>query len=152
MELIEVILFTVCLLVIFFLIIGIRGMFVQGRAKWKKILALVWSLSAALFVFFGVPIIGMSTKNPSVDATSKRNAQRIASIYSATLDAGHNFVVSSDDDLTEVVANICKGVTVDTHLQAESFFGAPDLSGMEHKSALRFLELREDRLVYKGNF
>ncbi|MEM7147679.1 MAG: prepilin-type N-terminal cleavage/methylation domain-containing protein [Verrucomicrobiota bacterium] len=93
-----------------------------------------------------VPVLAGPTKKNADDTRDRRNAQTVAHVYRAGHVAGVDFLVPGDLDATidRVVAG---GISAEGIL-AGTVYSVPGLTEAEREGAARFLELRDDLLLY----
>ncbi len=102
---------------------------------------------AVIGVISAIAIPNIGRVNESArEASAKRNAQNIASIFASAQSAGLNFL---EDSLADTVSRVAEGGLVSGGTFDGSFFGLP-LSEEEQQRALPYLDLQGQNLVYAG--
>lgn len=81
-------------------------------------------------------------------AKISRNAQNLASTYSAGLAAGHNFA-DGETQVADVVQNIVAGASIEMTTGDTTFIGLPSLNPSEQTETFVHLELVGNRLFLK---
>lgn len=100
-----------------------------------------------------VPNIGR-INNAAELSKDRRNAQQLASVYSAASAAGYDFVTTptTASTVAAVVTRIVTGATVtdSTSPFYNQYFGIPNISATEQASAVPYLALSNSMLVYNS--
>lgn len=101
-----------------------------------------------------VPQIGRINESAK-DATNRRNAQSIASIYASAQAAGYDFDADAGND--QAVATIVGAIVTGKKITEQgpfynAFFGVPNLSAQEKTGASGFLswDANSSSLIYTG--
>jgi prepilin-type N-terminal cleavage/methylation domain-containing protein len=93
-----------------------------------------------------VPVLAGPTKRNADDMKDRRNAQTVAQIYRAGYMAGVDFLVPND--LGATVDRVVAGGVSAEGILAGSTYAVPGLTVDEKSGAMRFLELRDELLLY----
>jgi type IV pilus assembly protein PilA len=100
-----------------------------------------------------VPNIGR-INNAAEVSKDRRNAQQLASVYSAASAAGYDFVTTPTTVATvdAVTTRIITGATVSDSTSPfyNQFFGVPNISATERAAANAYLTLTNSMLVYNS--
>ena len=107
---------------------------------------------AVIGIIAAISISQIGRLNDSAkDAQYRRNAQAIASVFSAAKSAGVDFYVPGDKTAT-ITAIVVGGTVTEEGPFKDSYFGVPGLSVVDQASAAVFLELDDvtSSLLYKA--
>ncbi len=119
------------------------------KAGFSLVEMLVVIAVIGIIAAIAVPNIGR-INDSAKEATNRRNAQNLASVYASANAAGHTFAGADEE---AIVAAIVGGYTISVDDQgpfAGTFFGVPGLSDNDQKAALDYLKIEGGQLIYKG--
>ncbi len=104
----------------------------------------------ATFTVIAIPLIG-KMHSSAREATDRRNAQNLASVFATAQAAGLDFYVPGDKAAT-IDATADGGYVVDPGPFQNSYFGVPNMTAGERASAGAYLEVDDisARLIYVG--
>ncbi len=83
------------------------------------------------------------------ESANRKNAQNVASIYSAARAAGLDFS-NGEDDLEAAIAAVVEGGTIETGPFAGSFYGIPTMSPEQQQKVLPYLQLTSGNMTYSS--
>ncbi len=108
------------------------------------------SVIAVIGIISAIAVPGVSRINDSArEATAKRNAQNIASIYASAQAAGLSFNVGNGDVL-QTIQQVIAGGTASGGVFDGAYFGLPGLSESEQLACLPYLSFQGTSLIYQS--
>ncbi len=120
------------------------------KAGFSLVEMLVVIAVIGIIAAIAVPNIGR-INDSAKEATNRRNAQNLASVYASAQAAGLRFGGTSTTP-ADIVKEIVKGGTVtDQGPFKDTYFGVPGLSGKDQEGALDHLKWEGGSLVYTGH-
>lgn len=122
------------------------------KAGFSLVEMLVVIAVIGIIAAIAVPNIGR-INDSAKEATNRRNAQNIASVFASAQAAGLNFA-SGDQNPSNIVSRIVAGGTVTEQGPfKDTFFGVPGLSSTDQQGALNYLkwDATSQQLIYTGH-
>ncbi len=120
------------------------------KAGFSLVEMLVVIAVIGIIAAIAVPNIGRINESAK-EATNRRNAQNLASVYASANAAGHAF---PGNTTAEIAAAIVTGHMIPENDQspfAGTFFGVPGLSKTDLDNAATYLDIQGGQLIYKGH-
>lgn len=121
------------------------------KAGFSLVEMLVVIAVIGIIAAIAVPNIGRINQSAQ-EATAKRNAQNLASVFASGTAAGLDFV-NGASTAGAIAQNVITGATIpanDPGPFAGTFFGVPGLSADDRDAAAVYLEIQGDQLIYDG--